>query len=41
MQSYQEFVYSIQDPTIFFHVSGGADIVQIVPNYRPEDFSNL
>eukprot|EP01041_Mallomonas_annulata_P016291 gene16291-34093_t len=41
MQSYQEFVYSIKDPTIFFHVSGGAEIVQIVPNYRPEDFSNL
>eukprot|EP01041_Mallomonas_annulata_P016546 gene16546-34471_t len=41
MQSYQEFIYSIKDPTIFFHVSGGAEIVQIVPLYRPEDFSNL
>jgi hypothetical protein len=38
---YHDLVSSAKDPTIFFHVSGGAEVVQVVENYRPEDFENL
>jgi acyl transferase domain-containing protein/acyl carrier protein len=38
---YVKYVYSVRDPTIFFHVSGGAEIVKIVDSYRPEDTANL
>ena len=35
------YVPSHVDPTLNFHTSGGAVISKIVPNYRPEDTSNL
>ena len=38
---YKDFVYGIHDPTIFFHVSGGAKILDIIHDYRPEDYENL
>jgi acyl transferase domain-containing protein/NADPH:quinone reductase-like Zn-dependent oxidoreductase/acyl carrier protein len=36
----EEYVHSLKDPTIFFHVSGGAKILQILPNYRAVDHDN-
>ena len=39
--NYESYVMSARDPTIFFHVSGGAKIVQIVHDYRQEDYQNL
>lgn len=39
--NYELYVSKAQDPTLFFHVSGGAEIVEIVRNYRPEDLDNL
>jgi len=38
---YADYVHSIRDPTIFFHVSGGAKILDIIHDYRPEDYKNL
>jgi acyl transferase domain-containing protein/NADPH:quinone reductase-like Zn-dependent oxidoreductase/acyl carrier protein/NAD(P)-dependent dehydrogenase (short-subunit alcohol dehydrogenase family) len=38
---YEEYVHSLKDPTIFFHVSGGAKIQQIVSNYRAVDHDNF
>jgi 3-oxoacyl-(acyl-carrier-protein) synthase/malonyl CoA-acyl carrier protein transacylase len=38
---YVKHVMSLKDPTLHFHVSGGAEIVQIVRDYRPEDADNL
>ena len=29
-----------QDPTLLFHSHGGADIVTVVPHYRPDDHAN-
>lgn len=40
-EEYEKHVLSLKDPTIHFHVSGGAEVVQIVRNYRPEDSENL
>ena len=37
---YDDYVGGCKDPTIFFHVSGGAEIVKIVHGYRPEDLNN-
>eukprot|EP01038_Epipyxis_sp_PR26KG_P004569 gene4569-6442_t len=41
MNDYINYVSSKKDPTIFFHVSGGAEIQSVLPNYRPTDTSNL
>jgi hypothetical protein len=38
---YEKYVESGKDPTIFFHISGGAEILKIVKNYRSEDTDNL
>eukprot|EP01038_Epipyxis_sp_PR26KG_P006837 gene6837-9360_t len=38
---YQEYISSAKDPTIFFHLSGGAKIQNIVRNYRTVDTKNL
>ena len=38
---YEEYVYNGRDPTIFFHISGGAKILGIVQDYRSEDYQNL
>ena len=38
---YEKYVFAGRDPTIFFHLSGGAKIIQVVPGYRPEDVENL
>ena len=38
---YKEYVYKVRDPTIFFHVSGGAKILDIIHDYRQEDRQNL
>ena len=40
-EKYESYVMSARDPTIFFHVSGGAEIIRIVHNYRQEDYQNL
>ena len=40
-KKYEKHVMSCKDPTLHFHVSGGAEIVQIVRDYRPEDADNL
>lgn len=40
-EEYEKHVMSFKDPTIHFHVSGGAEVVRIVKNYRPEDADNL
>ena len=40
VEEYEKYVMSGRDPTIFFHVSGGAKIVEIVQSYRPEDIKN-
>jgi hypothetical protein len=41
MANYSRYVSDISDPTLRFHCGGGAQIVNILPNYRPEDDSNL
>lgn len=38
---YEEYVRSGRDPTIFFHLSGGAKVLAIAVDYRPEDVANL
>jgi acyl transferase domain-containing protein/acyl carrier protein/ribosomal protein S18 acetylase RimI-like enzyme len=38
---YGNYVHSLRDPTLFFHVSGGARIIEVVNGYRPEDGGNL
>ena len=37
---YEEYVMSQKDPTLFFHISGGAQIKKIIQAYRPSDFGN-
>ena len=37
---YDEYVRSKSDPTIKFHTQGGADIIQVVPNFRTADLLN-
>ena len=39
--AYEKHVLGLKDPTIHFHVSGGAEVVQIVQDYRLEDTANL
>lgn len=41
MSAYKLYVDSNDDPTIFFHVSGGAKIHLIADQFRPEDTANL
>lgn len=38
--NYQHYTLSGEDPTLQFHCLGGAEVVAIVPNYRPEDLCN-
>ena len=38
--AYMDYVYSYKDPTIFFHKSGGANILEMVHDYREEDIAN-
>lgn len=38
--NYQHYAISSRDPTLQFHCMGGAEILGIVPNYRPEDICN-
>ena len=40
-ETLERYVYRFTDPTIFFHVSGGAHVRKIVHGYRPEDYDNL
>jgi hypothetical protein len=40
-KKYADYVSEISDPTLRFHCGGGAAIVNILPNYRPEDAGNL
>ena len=40
-KEYEKYVHSGVDPTIFFHLTGGAKIIQICRDYRPEDVGNL
>lgn len=37
----ERYVHGHNDPTIFFHVSGGAHIHQVIYGYRPDDYENL
>jgi polyketide synthase PksN len=39
-EEYNHFVFSNQDPIIQFHLSAGAEIIQVVPNYRKMDVEN-
>ena len=39
--TYEEWVLSGKDPTIWFHMSGGAQVVRVVRAYRPNDRANL
>jgi len=41
LEQYEAYVRSGRDPTIFFHLSGGAEIICVALNYRPEDVANL
>ena len=41
MAAYRAYVNSYVDPTIFFHVSGGAQVECVIPGYRPEDPDNV
>ena len=40
-ETFERYVHSYTDHTIFFHVSGGAHVRKIVYGYRPEDYDNL
>lgn len=40
-QAYLEKVRTGADPTLKFHISGGAKVIAAVPNYRPEDKLNF
>ena len=37
---YVNYVRSNSDPTINFHTNGGANIIEVVPNFRPADIMN-
>ena len=37
----ERYVHGPHDPTLFFHVSGGAHIHQVIYGYRPDDYENL
>lgn len=41
MKAYSKYVFGLKDPTIYFHISGGANIKEIVANYRENDVDNL
>jgi hypothetical protein len=40
-EDYEAYVKSGRDPTLFFHMSGGAEVLAILEGYRPEDVDNL
>jgi nucleolar protein 58 len=40
LHSYPSYVSNIIDPTLRFHCSSGAEIIQIIKDYRPADTSN-
>ena len=40
-ETLEQYVHRHTDPTIFFHVSGGAHVRKVVEGYRPEDYDNL
>jgi acyl carrier protein len=39
--SYLRYALGGNDPTLQFHMSGGAKVTGIIPHYRPEDHENL
>ena len=43
LEAYGHYVHASPclDPTLFFHLSGGAQLLQVVHAYRPEDHANL
>jgi acyl carrier protein len=41
VDSYVHYALGAKDPTLQFHMSGGAKITGVIPRYRPEDYENL
>jgi acyl carrier protein len=41
LDSYLHYAIGANDPTIQFHISGGAQVTGVIPHYRPEDHENL
>jgi hypothetical protein len=41
IERYHEKIRNIDDPTLQFHVSGGAVVVAIVPDFRSNDYNNF
>ncbi len=39
--TYRQYALNATDPTLLFHISGGAKITGVIPEYRPEDHENL
>ena len=39
--AYGQYALNATDPTLLFHISGGAKITGVIPQYRPEDHQNL
>lgn len=39
--AYGQYAHSATDPTLLFHISGGAKITGVIAQYRPEDHENL
>jgi KS-AT-KR-ACP domain-containing polyene macrolide polyketide synthase/pimaricinolide synthase PimS2/candicidin polyketide synthase FscD len=40
-KSFLHYALEAKDPTLQFHVSGGAKVTGVIANYRPEDHGNL
>jgi|APGre2960657444_1045066.scaffolds.fasta_scaffold30119_2 hypothetical protein len=40
-EEYGNYVHGNEDPTVFFHVSGGATVIKVVEGYRPDDSDNV
>ena len=39
--AYLQYALKAEDPTLQFHVSGGANVTGVIACYRPEDYGNL
>ncbi len=40
-ETYLQYALKANDPTLQFHVSGGANVTGVIADYRPEDYGNL
>jgi hypothetical protein len=41
LDEYRRYVSMKDDPTLFFHLSGGAEIIDVIEGFRPRDYENL